>query len=401
MDAATLGAKPRICFVVSSLMTAVAFLSDHMRALSANYEVHLVANADPAEIARAGLQCATFHRVRIERRTAPFHDFQALCALVRALNATKFSAVHSLTPKAGLLTAVAAFIARVPVRIHTYTGQVWATRHGPARWFLKRMDWLIARLDTHVTVDSVSQREFLRDERVLKRAQGEVIGPGSVSGVDARRFKPDPWAREKIRSELDIPARALVFLFVGRLNRDKGVLALASAFDTLAHERADVFLLFVGPDEESLEREIRERCARGASRVRFVSWTDQPERYMAASDVFCLPSLREGFGAVIIEAAAAGVPAIGSRVYGVIDAIEPGITGLLVPPANPSELASAMRELANDSAMRSALGAAARERAFRTFSNSTLTSEFVAFYERVLKQERRAIRKERTRPRFD
>src|SRR5436305_13663016 len=100
MTDAAAGVKPRICFVVSSLMTAVAFLTDHMRALSAKYEVHLVANAEPAEIARAGLQCAAFHRVRIERRSAPFYDFQALCRLVRVLNATGFSPGHSVTPTA-------------------------------------------------------------------------------------------------------------------------------------------------------------------------------------------------------------------------------------------------------------------------------------------------------------
>jgi glycosyltransferase involved in cell wall biosynthesis len=393
-------AKRRICFVVSSPMTAVAFLSDHIRALSSRYDVHLIANADESEVAHPGLRSATFHRIRIQRATAPLADLQALFELVRVIRVERFSTVHSLTPKAGLLTAIAAYIARVPVRMHTYTGQVWATRHGPARWLLKQVDRLIARLDTHVTVDSASQLEFLRNARVLTRAEGEVIGPGSVSGVDSQRFKPDAVARAQVRSELAIPSSAFVFLFVGRLNRDKGVLELASAFDAFAQERGNAFLIFVGPEEEKLREQIRARCARAASRVRFVSWSDQPERYMAASDVFCLPSHREGFGAVIIEAAAAGLPAIGSRIYGVVDAIEHDRTGLLVSPAS-SELAAAMEELADDDALRARLGAAARDRALRQFSKESVTSAFLAFYERILRPEKPAIHPEPSGARFD
>jgi glycosyltransferase involved in cell wall biosynthesis len=376
--------KPRVCFVVSSPMTAEAFLAGHVRALAEHFEVHLVVNSAPSAITHPDLARATIHCARIERAISPIKDLMGLAQLFRIMRRERFSAVHSVTPKAGLLTAIAAFLAGVPLRAHTYTGQVWATRHGAGRRLLKALDAVIARLDTHLFVDSASQRTFLRDEGVLKAGQGLVLGQGSVCGVDAERFRPDPAARAAVRSELGIPDTALVYLFVGRLTRDKGVLELASAFGALTRKSDDRFLVLVGPDEGELAPRIRTACAGLETRLRFVEWSNAPERYMAAADVFCLPSHREGFGSTIIEAAAAGVPAIGSRIYGVIDAIEDGETGLLFERGDVAGLSMAMRRLADDRDARSAMGAAARERALRDFSKAEITAALVAFYTAAL-----------------
>lgn len=393
--------RSRICFVVSSPMTVEAFLIDHIRALSERYEVHLALNAPPDSVTHPALRKITVHRVPIERAISPIADLRALVHLVQLLRAAGFSAVHSVTPKAGLLVALAAFAARTPVRVHTYTGQVWATRSGAGRRLLRLLDTVIARLDTHVLVDSATQRDFLRAQGVLRTGEGEVLANGSVCGVDAERFRPDPASRAAIRDELGVPASGLVYLFVGRLNRDKGVLDLAGAFAAVAHERADVYLVYAGPDEEALEPRIRTQCGEAASRVRFVSWTDAPERYMAAADVFCLPSYREGFGAVIIEAAAAGLPAIGSRIYGIVDAIDEGSTGLLFAGGNVAELTAAMERLAANEGLRRNMGDAARARALQAFSRTTLTAALVSFYKRILPGTKDAPRQGEPRARFD
>ena len=274
--------------------------------------------------------------------------------------------VHSLTPKR--LRCVAADRAR-PVRAHTYTGQVWASRHGSGRWLLKTLDGVIARLNTHLLADSVSQRDFLRSEGVLGRTQGEVLHHGSVSGVDSARFKPDAAARTEVRSELSAFRRRRRFSVRWRLTRDTRRPRARFGIQAAAARgcRSRFILIFVGPDEEKLAAEIERRCPSSAVRLRFVGWTDRPERYMAGADVFCLPSYREGFGTVIVEAAAAGLPAIGSRIYGVVDAIEDEQTGLLVDRGDVAALAAAMHRLAEDSVMRAALAEAARTRALRDF----------------------------------
>lgn len=371
---------PKICFVVSAALTAEAFLRDHIELLSEHYEVHLVANARPESGRHEALRCTTLHCVAIVRAVSPWSDVRAIARLARILHRERFLAVHSLTPKAGLVSALAGFLARVPVRIHTFTGQVWATRGGAGRALLKSLDRLIAALNTHILVDSVSQRGFLRAQGVLAPDQGIVLGRGSVSGVDPQRFRPDPAARSSVRQRLGLASAALVFLFVGRLTREKGVLDLARAFAIVAAARADVYLVLVGPDEESMAAGLQEACGAHGKRLLLLGSTREPEVYMAASDVFCLPSYREGFGSVVIEAAAAGLPAIASRIYGVTDAIEDGITGLLVEPRDVASLSAAMLELAGDPALRSKLARVARERALRDFSSRTVSDALVDFY---------------------
>lgn len=376
--------RPAIVFVVSSPMSAEAFLRHHIKALSEHYDVHLVVNAAPETIRDPDLRRATLIYAPIERAIGPWADAAALATLVTILRRGRYAAVHSLTPKAGLLAAVAAFIARIPVRVHTFTGQVWATRRGASRLLLKSLDRLIARLDTHVLVDSASQRDFLRREGVLGPKQGIVIAKGSVAGVDPARFRPDAAARVCVRLELDIPLDAIVFLFVGRLTRDKGVLDLARAFAVVAAARHDVYLILLGPDEQNLRAEIEAASGGHADRLRLTGYSAAPERCMAAADVFCLPSHREGFGSVVIEAAAAGVPAIGSRVYGVLDAIEDGSTGLLAAAGSVRELAAAMDRLAADPQLRGAMASAARARALADYSHDAVTAGLVDFYQRAL-----------------
>ena len=139
----------------------------------------IAANADPDSFAAEGLSAQLF-RVPIERRTSPLRDLRALVGLVRLFRAHHYALVHSVTPKAGLLAMAAAWLARVPLRIHTFTGQVWATRKGPTRAMLRAIDSLIARFATHVLVDSRSQREFLIANRVGAASKSVVLAEGSI-----------------------------------------------------------------------------------------------------------------------------------------------------------------------------------------------------------------------------
>jgi glycosyltransferase involved in cell wall biosynthesis len=274
----------------------------------------------------------------------------------------------------------AAWIARVPIRVHTFTGQVWATRKGLARALLRSIDRLIARLATHVLVDSRSQREFLIENRVVTAAKATVLANGSICGVDGGRFRRDPVARQKIRSEMRVPEEAVVFLYLGRLSRDKGIRELAFAFIRLAQRHATVHLALVGPDEDALRRQIEDIVAPFADRVRIIDYTDRPEDYMAAADVFCLPSYREGFGQVALEAAAAGLPVIASRIYGIVDAVIDQETGLLHSPGGVEALLAHMETLLAQPDLRHKLGAAGRARALRDFSEERVTQALLEYY---------------------
>lgn len=359
-------------------MTVHAFLQQPVRRLSEIYDVHLALNLH-FDDSLAGLEdLVTVLPVSIERKIAPWHDLLALWQLIVLFRHHQFELVHSVTPKAGLLAMLAAFLAGVDIRIHTFTGQVWATRRGIARRALKSMDRLIALLGTYALVDSASQRQFLLDEGVLSVSKSGVLAEGSISGVDTAKFRPDAEARKRVRDGLGIVEADTVFLFLGRLNRDKGVLDLAAAFARVHDD--SVHLLVVGPDEENIGKCMLELLGSHAKKVHFVGFASNPEEYMAAADVLCLPSYREGFGSVIIEAAAVGVPAIGSRIYGVVDAIRDGYSGLLFEARDIDGLYVAMKKLSTNRELRLQLGVQARERAGNIFSSEKLAAAWLEFY---------------------
>lgn len=374
----------RICWIVSSPLTVQAFLMPHLAALSQRCDVTVMANTEDF-----GFLAPLGPRVRgaymgIERKISPFRDLVCLVRLFREFRVGTFAVVHSVTPKAGFLAMIAARLACVPVRIHWFTGQVWATRSGASRALLRRLDKLTARLATHLLVDSPSQLGFLVTEAVAPRGKMEVLGCGSICGVDPTRFKPNPAARAETRESLGIQLDAMVLLFVGRCTADKGLTDLAVAFEKLCGERDDVFLVIVGPDEQKVIPAMLQLCPRGKERLRRIDYTNTPEHLMAAADVFCLPSYREGFGAVVIEAAAAGVPSVGSRIYGVTDAIQDGVTGLLHKPGDAQELFEKIYTLTQDDNLRRVMGSNARARAIRDFDQHRVTSALVDYYRGVV-----------------
>jgi len=376
--------RPSLCYVAASEETVAAFLKQHIAAARRDYEVMVAFNTeDLGCLDRHGIEAA-LRPVPIERKVSLLQDLNALWRLYRLFRCECFDLVHSISPKAGLLAMLAAWLARVPRRVHSFTGQVWVTRQGWRRYFLKQADRLIAALATKALVDSPSQRDFLVAEGVMSRDKTEVIGRGSICGVDGVRFHPDSQARREVRDSLGIPTNAPLLLFLGRLNRDKGVIDLTEAFLNLVRRVPDAWLLLVGPDEEALLPGIMNICSGVADCVRHLGFTRQPERYMAAADIFCLPSYREGFGAVIIEAAATGLPTVASRIYGITDAIIDGETGLLHPPGDSTALTAALVDLLQHPERRFAMGEKARARALADFSQADSTKRLMAFYGRML-----------------
>ena len=381
------GPLKSVCFVVSSPLTLKCFLLDQIAALSRVYRLTCVANwNDPAGLQQCGVDVPLVS-VPIERAISPSRDLRALLTLRRYFRANHTDVVHSFTPKAGLLAMTAAALAGVPVRIHTFTGQVWANRSGLPRTMLRALDICIAAMATHILVDSESQRDFLVRHGVLSEKKSRVLANGSISGVDTCRFRPDSELRKKIRRLEGIPEDGVIFLYMGRLKTDKGVLDLAQAFARLGMDYGEAWLLIVGPDEEGLRPRIQGICSPVDNRLRFVDFASAPQEYMAAADVLCLPSYREGFGSVIIEAASAGIPSVASNIYGITDAIERGATGLLHAAGDVAGLQSKMRQTIDDPESRTRMGANARLRAGRKFSKELVTSALLDFYRSVAGSE--------------
>lgn len=379
--------RKRVCFVATLEMTVKMFLLEHLRVLCRDYDVTvIVKTTEPNFLARRGVHARVI-TVPIERRVAPLRDLAALVRLYMIFRHERFDVVHSVMPKSGLLSMVAALLARIPRRVHTFTGQFWASRKGMARLGLKTLDTILAMCATHILVDSPSQRDFLVREGVVPGKKAMVLGHGSICGIDTERFRPNQPVRKRVRSELSLSESDVLFLFLGRLARDKGLTDLARAFCLVRKSHEEAHLLVVGPDEEGLRQEMESLCGSAAGGLSFMEFTEVPEEYMVASDVICLPSYREGFGIVVTEAASCGLPSVGTRIYGVTDAIDDGVTGILFEPKDVGQLADAMIRLLKDQDLRVSMGNKGRERVCLFFSQDLVRSAFSAFYRDLLKEQ--------------
>lgn len=372
----------KLCFVATIPAVVHSFLKGHIRASAEKWPVTIVSSPDGAELLND--LDAEFMPLAIERKASPWRDLLVLIQLLSLFRRERFDLVHSIMPKTGLLAMLAGWLAGVPVRLHTFTGQVWSNKRGWKRGALKLFDRMIVLFATHILVDSPSQRDFLVAEGVLPQGKGAVIGQGSICGVDAQRFRFNAQERDAVRAGLGIGPEQNVILFLGRLNRDKGILDLAAAFAGIASHREDAVLLLVGAEEDVPFARVQGICGVHRERLRRVSFVSDPERYMSAADVFCLPSYREGFGQVIIEAAATGVPAVCSRIYGITDAVEDGKTGLLFPAGDVAALTQALLRLLEDRDLRQQMGEAARVRALKLFSSQRIIEEMLALYGELL-----------------
>lgn len=376
--------RPKICVISTTPLTIHFFLKDHLRALADFADVVLILNPNNDSYTPDLDLPVRMMPIGIRRDIAPLADIKTLKQLIVLLRQERPDLVWAVTPKGGLLGMLAALFTGIHYRIFVFQGEVWASKKGFMRWLLKCADIICARCATHLLAVSSSERLFLESENVVPVGRVRILGSGSISGVDLNRYRSDSVARRAVRVKLGIPLDAVVALFVGRLTEDKGVLVLAEAFQNLATSRSDVWLVIVGPDEQGLTPKIKELLGATVKRCKILNFTHQPERYMAAADYICLPSYREGFGMVIIEAAGVGIPAIGSRIHGISDAIRENETGILVEVGSAAELYNAMLRLSEDTALRQQLGISARRYVTDNFSSNIVIRRYVEMFQSLL-----------------
>lgn len=375
--------KYSVLVVVAVAMTVKVFLLNYLRALSKDCDVTVVCSGDASTLADVLPEGVKYVSINIQRNISPLGDLMSLFSLIRFLKSQHFDMIHSVTPKAGLLAQFAAWISGISIRVHTFTGQVWATKQGMSRFFLKMLDRVIALCTTRALADSASQREFLITEKVISADKIEVLGQGSISGVDVQRFQPNPEVRQAVRKQLGFSDEDVLALFVGRLNRDKGVLDLIRAFAQISQRMSSLKLLLVGPDEADIASEIN-RLSGNNMDIKILGSTSRPHDYMASADFLCLPSYREGFGSVVIEAAACGLPAMASSIYGLTDAVDDGKSGMLHAPKDVEAISQLMQKFTVDATWRQQLGQHARQRAIQHFSAETIIEAQMCFVHGLL-----------------
>lgn len=326
--------------------------------------VSLVATPDDAAKATAERERVRLVGIPMDRRISVLRDVVALGRWIKLLCRDKPQAVNVGTPKAGLLGILAAWVARVPRRVYIVRGLRLEGASGVMAWILWAMERVTIGLATDVIIVSQSLADELTRRGLLPAEKGWIIGPGSSNGVNSvaienRIAGVDPCA---LRRGLGIPDGSFVVGFIGRITPDKGISTLLEAMQRL--DGTPAHLVLVGAVEDDSLVEAVEKLGDRATRV---SWTDDIWGYLPALDVLCLPSEREGFPTVVLEAAAAGVPAVTTRATGAVDSVIDGETGFLVDVGDPAALAQKIGRLMHSPQLRQELGEKARIRAAAEF----------------------------------
>lgn len=379
----------KICLIATVPMTVRAFLIPIARYYRENtdWDISILCDYDP-DLAQEMPEGVHYLPVNMQRGIH-FHGIQAMNRMVALFKQEKFDLVQYCTPNASFYASIAAKIAKIPVRLYCQWGMVYVSMHGLRRRIFKTVEKIICRNSTHVEPDSFGNLEFGRSENLYPLGKGSVVWNGSTGGIDLDRFDTSRKAqwRAEIRQKHGIPQDAVVYGFVGRITGDKGINELYEAFRQLLQRRPDAYLMMIGSSER--EKTIRPELGRWAEKephVVFCGSQNQVERYFAAVDVHVLPSYREGFGSVIIEAEAMETPVITTAIPGPLEAMCPGKTGLSVKKADVPTLLDAMQKLYDEPDTRRLLGKAGREYVAECF-------EQAVFYRRTLEDRQSLLRR--------
>ena len=381
---------PRLVLAVTHPMTARYLLRGQAEFLQRQgFDVWVVAAPGDDLAAFAEEESVPVAPVPMRRRIAPLADLVSLLRLTRLLRRLNPDLVNASTPKAGLLGTVAAWLARVPVRVYTMRGMPLETATGAKRLLLRWAERTAAGLAHRVICVSPSLRQRALDLGLTTADRSALVANGSSNGVDSERFEPSEARRRQaaeLRRRLGLPDGAPVIGGVGRLTRDKGLEDLAEAFFGEVLERhPEARLLLVGDFEEDdpVAPPTREALA-ADPRVTITGWVGDAAPYYSVMDLLAFPSYREGFPNAPLEAAASGRPTVGYRTVGTVDAVEDGVTGALVPVGDGRALARALADTLADGQLRRRQGDAARQRARNLFHREVVWRGWAAEYRRLL-----------------
>jgi glycosyltransferase involved in cell wall biosynthesis len=378
------GRAPAIRLVhVFTSAQSLLFLQGQATWMAAHgFDLTAISSPGPRQATFAAREPVDVRTVAMARRITPVADLRALAALLAELRRIRPHIVHAHTPKGGLLGMVAAWIARTPVRIYHMRGLPLMTASGLKRRLLTWSEIVSCRLAHRVICVSPSLRREAIGLGLCPPEKIVTLLSGSGNGVDAMgRFDPDAPAgeaatlRREVRSRHGIPDTDIVVAFIGRVVRDKGVSELADAWRVLAERHANVHLLIAGPIEtQDPAPAASHAILRTHARAHFLDHVSDTRSVYAAADVTVLPTYREGMPNVLLEAAAMRLPVVATRVVGCIDAVQDGVTGILVPPRDAAALAAALDVYVTDESRRRRDGTAARARVLHEFSRERIWS---------------------------
>lgn len=370
----------KLCFVTTVSMTVRAFVIPVIRYFSemTDWEITVICDDDPTleQDLPAGIRYIPISM----KRGISLRGVSAMLKMYRLFRQEKFDLVQYSTPNAALYASMASWLAGIPCRKYHLMGFRYLGFQGIKKKIFKFIEKLSCALSSDIECVSKSNMDLGIQEHVFPAEKAHIVFHGSSAGVDLARFRivDKPLWRKTVREELGYDEEQCVFGFAGRVTRDKGINELLAAFKLLTSSQPQSRLLLIGnlEDPNGLDEKLIEE-AKNDSRILFHAYVNDIERYFAAMDVLVLPSYREGFGNIIIEAQAMGVPVIVTDIPGPVDAMKPGKTGLTIPAADVEALSAAMNTLAEDSVLRAEMGRRGRILVEEQFDQKILLHYFL------------------------
>ena len=365
--------KIKIVLIANTATFFKSFMLSHVKQLSKKYELIIICN-DIDKLKKFVPNSVLLKNIKFKRGLNFFNDLISFFVTLFFFLVIRPDLSISFTPKIGFIVSIVSFFVRAQHRIHWYTGQIWVTKKGLPRILYKSIDKFIFSLSHKVLIDSLAQRKFLIREKVVSVDKSVVLHKGSVGGVDIKKFKFDIQKKVKFRRKFSISKNSFVFLYLGRINKEKGIIELIKAFNKIK-DNHDVFLIFVGPIEDKifLNFFIENK------KILYFDFTNKPQDWFSLADVLCVPSHREGFGTVVIEAAACGVPTLGSNIFGLKDAIIEHKTGFFHKVGSISDIKTKMLLIIKNRKLVKKFGGLGKKRVLKDFEQSLVTKKFLNF----------------------
>lgn len=333
-------------FITTTIPLSFNFFKGQLNFLSKEFEITAI-SSDKRTLERFGeAEGIAVHCIPMARNISLWKDFCCLVRFICFFSKHRPYIVHGNTPKASFLSMLAAKLTNVPVRIYMCHGLRYQGYTGKMEGLLKRMERLSCRCATDVICVSHGVMNTLIEDGICRKEKLKVVAHGSANGIDGKRFdKQQIVGTECVCSKFGITEKNFVFCFVGRIVKDKGINELVAAFKILVRQYTAVHLLLVGPveDEQNAIDEKTRKEMETNRHIHAVGMQSDIRPFMASSHVFVLPSYREGFGVVLMEAGALGLPCITTDINGCNEIIQDGMNGKIIPPRDKNALYEAMK----------------------------------------------------------
>lgn len=383
--------KPKLIRVTTVPLSLNVLLKGQLKFLSHEFEVIGISSAGKDLNETAEREGVRVLAVDMERGIHPFKDLISLYKLYKQFKKEKPQIVHSITPKAGLLTMLAGKLAGVPIRVHTFTGLIFPARTGFIQKLLITMDQLLCWASTNIYPEGNGVKSDLISYRITSKPL-KVLANGNVNGIDLEHFSIQQVSEQQqieLKKALNINENDFVFVFVGRLVSDKGINELITAFSNLKHETLSFKLLLVGwleTELDSLSAETLKEIETNPNII-FVGFQSDVRPYFAVSDALVFPSYREGFPNVVMQAGAMELPSIVTNINGCNEIVIAEKNGIIIPVKNMEAVQEAMKKLMNDKYLYDELKQNARPMIASRYEQRVVWNAIKEEYQNLLKEK--------------